>query len=153
MNEALFDGFIKAQDAVYSQVISELTQGHKRTHWMWFIFPQVKELGHSTMSQRYAIESLEQAKEYLQHDILSTRLVQCAELLELHPDKSALDIFGATDTIKLHSSLTLFTIASSSKNNCIFDQLLDQFFEGSYNINTIRMMMQLSDWKQDLLNK
>jgi uncharacterized protein (DUF1810 family) len=153
MNEALFDGFIKAQDAVYSQVISELTQGHKRTHWMWFIFPQVKGLGHSIMSQRYAIESLEQAKEYLQHDILSTRLVQCAELLELHPDKSALDIFGATDTIKLHSSLTLFTIASSSKNNCIFDQLLDQFFEGSYNINTIRMMMQLSDWKQDLLNK
>ena len=153
MNEALFDGFIKAQDAVYSQVISELTQGHKRTHWMWFIFPQVKGLGHSIMSQRYAIESLEQAKEYLQHDILSTRLVQCAELLELHPDKSALDIFGATDTIKLHSSLTLFTIASSSKNNCIFDQLLDQFFEGSYSINTIRMMMQLSDWKQDLLNK
>ena len=153
MNEALFDSFIKAQDAVYSQVISELTQGHKRTHWMWFIFPQVKGLGHSIMSQRYAIESLEQAKEYLQHDILSTRLVQCAELLELHPDKSALDIFGATDTIKLHSSLTLFTIASSSKNNCIFDQLLDQFFEGSYNINTIRMMMQLSDWKQDLLNK
>ena len=153
MNEVLFDGFIKAQDAVYSQVISELTQGHKRTHWMWFIFPQVKGLGHSIMSQRYAIESLEQAKEYLQHDILSTRLVQCAELLELHPDKSALDIFGATDTIKLHSSLTLFTIASSSKNNCIFDQLLDQFFEGSYNINTIRMMMQLSDWKQDLLNK
>ena len=153
MNEALFDGFIKAQDAVYSQVISELTQGHKRTHWMWFIFPQVKGLGHSIMSQRYAIESLEQAKEYLQHDILSTRLVQCAELLELHPDKSALDIFGATDTIKLHTSLTLFTIASSSKNNCIFDQLLDQFFEGSYNINTIRMMMQLSDWKQDLLNK
>ena len=152
MNEALFDGFIKAQDAVYSQVISELTQGHKRTHWMWFIFPQVKGLGHSIMSQRYAIESLEQAKEYLQHDILSARLVQCAELLELHPDKSALDIFGATDTIKLHSSLTLFTLASSSKKNCVFDQLLDQFFEGAYDIKTIRMMMQLSDWKQDLLN-
>ena len=152
MDEALFNDFIKAQDAVYSQVISELTQGHKRTHWMWFIFPQVKELGHSTMSQRYAIESLEQAKEYLQHDILSTRLVQCAELLELHPDKSALDIFGAIDTIKLHSSLTLFTLASSSKKNCVFDQLLDQFFEGAYDIKTIRMMMQLSDWKQDLLN-
>lgn len=152
MDEALFNDFIKAQDAVYSQVISELTQGHKRTHWMWFIFPQVKELGHSTMSQRYAIESLEQAKEYLQHDILSARLVQCAELLELHPDKSALDIFGAIDTIKSHSSLTLFTLASSSKKNCVFDQLLDQFFEGAYDIKTIRMMMQLSDWKQDLLN-
>ena len=153
MNETLFNDFIQAQNTVYPSVIKELTEGRKRTHWMWFIFPQVKGLGHSIMSQRYAIESLEQAKEYLQHDILSTRLVQCAELLELHPDKSALDIFGATDTIKLHSSLTLFTIASSSKNNCIFDQLLDQFFEGSYSINTIRMMMQLSDWKQDLLNK
>lgn len=152
MDEALFNDFIKAQDAVYSQVISELTQGHKRTHWMWFIFPQVKGLGHSTMSQRYAIESLEQAKEYLQHDILSARLVQCAELLELHPDKSALDIFGAIDTLKLHSSLTLFTLASSSKKNCVFDQLLDQFFQGAYDIKTIRMMMQLSDWKQDLLN-
>lgn len=152
MDEALFNDFIKAQDAVYSQVISELTQGHKRTHWMWFIFPQVKGLGHSTMSQRYAIESLEQAKEYLQHDTLSARLVQCAELLELHPDKSALDIFGAIDTLKLHSSLTLFTIASSSKKNCVFDQLLDQFFQGAYDIKTIRMMMQLSDWKQDLLN-
>lgn len=119
---------------------------------MWFIFPQIKGLGHSTMSQRYAIESLEQAKEYLQHDMLSARLVQCAELLELHPDKSALDIFGAIDTLKLHSSLTLFTLASSSKKNCVFDQLVDQFFEGAYDIKTIRMMMQLSNWKQDLLN-
>ena len=151
MNKALFNDFIKAQDAVYSQVIDELTQGHKRTHWMWFIFPQVKGLGHSTMSQRYAIESLEQAKEYLQHDILSARLVQCAELLELHPDKSALDIFGAIDTLKLHSSLTLFTLASSSKKNCVFDQLLDQYFAGNYDINTLKMLMQLSDWKQNLL--
>ncbi|MFC6382200.1 DUF1810 domain-containing protein [Psychrobacter glacincola] len=151
MDEALFNDFIKAQDAVYSQVISELTQGHKRTHWMWFIFPQVKGLGHSTMSQRYVIESLEQAKEYLQHDILSARLVQCAELLELHPDKSALDIFGAIDTLKLHSSLTLFTLASSSKKNCVFDQLLDQYFAGNYDINTLKMLIQLSDWKQNLL--
>ena len=103
------------------------------------------------MSQRYAIESLEQAKEYLQHDILSARLVQCAELLELHPDKSALDIFGAIDTLKLHSSLTLFTLASSSKKNCVFDQLLDQYFAGNYDINTLKMLIQLSDWKQNLL--
>ncbi len=152
-NKHLFDDFIQAQNTIYPSVIKELTEGRKRTHWMWFIFPQVKGLGHSTMARRFAIESLEQAKEYLQHEVLGARLIECAELLLLHPDKSALEIFGATDTIKLHSSLTLFTIASSSKNNCIFDQLLDQFFEGSYSINTIRMMMQLSDWKQDLLNK
>ncbi len=142
-NKHLFDDFIQAQNTIYPSVIKELTQGHKRTHWMWFIFPQVKGLGHSIMSQRYAIESLEQAKEYLQHDILSARLVQCAELLELHPDKSALDIFGATDTIKLHSSLTLFTLASSNKK-CVFNELLDQYFEGSYDINTMKMLKQLS---------
>ena len=152
-NKHLFDDFIQAQNTIYPSVIKELTEGRKRSHWMWFIFPQVKGLGHSTMARRFAIESLEQAKEYLQHEVLGARLIECAELLLLHPDKSALEIFGSIDTLKLHSSLTLFTIASSSKNNCIFDQLLDQFFEGSYSINTIRMMMQLSDWKQDLLNK
>ena len=152
MNDALFDDFIQAQNAIYPQVIEELTEGQKRTHWMWFIFPQVKGLGCSTMAQRYAIASLEQAKQYLQHDILSARLVQCAELLLLHPDKSALEIFGSTDTLKLHSSLTLFTLASTNKK-CVFDQLLDQFFGGNYDINTIKMLMQLSDWKQDLLKK
>lgn len=152
MNKALFDEFIQAQNPIYPQVIEELTQGHKRTHWMWFIFPQVKGPGRSTMAQRYAIESLEQAKEYLQHELLSARLVQCAELLLLHPDKTALNIFGSTDTLKLHSSLTLFTLASTNKK-CVFDQLLDQYFESNYDINTIRMLMQLSDWKQNLLKK
>ena len=150
MNEDLFNDFIQAQNAVYSQVIAELTQGNKQTHWMWFIFPQIKGLGRSIMSRRFAIGGLEQAQAYLQHDILSARLVQCAELLQLHPDQSALEIFGSTDALKLHSSLTLFTIASPSKKNCVFDQLLNQFFDGAYNIKTIGMMMQLSDWKQKL---
>ncbi len=153
MNEALFNDFIQAQDAIYSQVLDELTQGDKRSHWMWFIFPQVKGLGHSAMAQRFAITSLEQAQAFLQHEVLGARLVQCAELLQLHSDKSALDIFGSIDTLKLHSSLTLFTLASASKKDCVFDQLLDQYFAGSYDINTLKMLMQLSDWKQDLLNK
>ena len=151
MSETLFNDFIQAQNTVYPSVIKELTEGRKRTHWMWFIFPQVKGLGRSTMARRFAIGSLEQAKEYLQHDILGARLRECAELLLLHPNKSALEIFGSIDTLKLHSSLTLFTLASSNKK-CIFDELLDQYFEGSYDINTIRMLKQLSDWKQDLLN-
>ena len=111
---------------------------------MWFIFPQVKGLGRSTMARRFAIESLEQAKEYLQHDMLGARLRECAELLLLHPDKSALEVFGSIDTLKLHSSLTLFTLASSNKK-CVFDELLDQYFEGSYDINTIRMLKQIDD--------
>ena len=152
MSETLFNDFIQAQNTVYPSVIEELTEGHKHTHWMWFIFPQVKGLGRSVRAQRFAIQSLEQAKEYLQHDVLGARLIECAELLLLHPDKSALEIFGATDTIKLHSSLTLFTLASANKK-CVFDELLDQFYAGNYDINTIKMLMQLSDWKKDLLKK
>ena len=144
MNKRLFEDFVQAQNAIYSSVISELIEGQKRTHWMWFIFPQVEGLGHSTMAQRFAIESLEQAKEYLQHKVLGVRLTECAELLLLHPDKSALDIFGTPDNLKLHSSLTLFTLASSSKKDCVFDQLLDQYFKSSYDINTIKRLMELS---------
>ena len=152
MSETLFNDFIQAQNTVYPSVIKELTEGLKRTHWMWFIFPQVKGLGRSVRAQRFAIESLEQAKEYLQHDVLGTRLIECAELLLLHPDKSALEIFGSIDTLKLHSSLTLFTLASSNEK-CVFNELLDQYFKGGYDINTIKMLMQLSDWKKDLLKK
>lgn len=143
INKNLFDDFIQAQDTIYSQVIEELTQGHKRTHWMWFIFPQVKGLGHSTMSRRFAIESLDQAKEYLQHKMLGVRLIECAELLLLHPDKSALNIFGSPDNLKLQSSLTLFAFAAGNK--CVFEQLLSQFYEGSYDISTIRMLKQIND--------
>lgn len=145
MNKSLFDDFIQAQNTIYPQVLAELTQGHKRTHWMWFVFPQVKGLGRSTMARRYAIESLEQAKAYLQHDVLGARLIECAELLLLHPDKSALDIFGSPDNLKLHSSLTLFNFASSFKKDCVFEQLLHQFFAGDYDINTIKMLKELSE--------
>ena len=145
MNETLFNDFIQAQNVIYSQVIDELIQGRKCTHWMWFIFPQIKGLGHSAMARRFELNSLEQAQAYLQHDVLGTRLIECAELLLLHPDKSALDIFGTPDNLKLHSSLTLFTLASSSKKNCVFEQLLDQYFEGNYDINTVRMLKQLNE--------
>ena len=143
MNKTLFDDFIQVQDTIYSQVIEELTQGHKRTHWMWFIFPQVKGLGHSRMARRFAIDSLEQAKAYLQHDVLGARLIECAELLLLHPDKNALDIFGSPDNLKLQSSLTLFAFAAGNKS--VFEQLLYQFFAGSYDINTIKMLKQIND--------
>lgn len=143
MNKTLFDDFIQAQNTVYPQVIEELTQGRKRTHWMWFIFPQVKGLGHSKMSRRFAIEELEQAKAYLQHEVLGARLIECAELLLLHPDKSALGIFGTPDNLKLQSSLTLFAFAAGNK--CIFEQVLYQFFAESYDINTINMLKQIND--------
>ncbi len=138
MNEILFNDFIQAQNAVYPTVIKELTEGQKRTHWMWFIFPQVKGLGPSATAQRFAIESLEQAKEYLQHNVLGARLMECAKLLLLHPDKSALDTFGSPDNLKLQSSLTLFALAAG--NDSVFEQLLHQFYKGDYDINTIEML-------------
>lgn len=143
INKNLFDDFIQAQNTIYPSVIKELTEGQKRTHWMWFIFPQVKGLGQSTMSQHFAIESLEQARAYLQHDVLAARLIECAELLLLHPEKSALDIFGSPDNLKLQSSLTLFAFAAG--NDCIFEQLLYQFFDGSYDTSTIKMLKKLND--------
>ncbi|NYR10831.1 DUF1810 domain-containing protein [Psychrobacter sp. BI730] len=143
IDKDLFDSFIQAQNTIYSQVIEELTEGHKRTHWMWFIFPQVKGLGHSKMSRRFAIGSLEQAKAYLQHEVLGARLIDCAELLLLHPDKSALDIFGLPDNLKLQSSLTLFAFAAGNK--CVFEQLLYQFYAGSYDLNTIKMLKKTND--------
>ena len=143
INEDLFNDFIQAQNTIYPSVLKELTEGQKRTHWMWFIFPQVKGLGQSTMSRRFAIESLEQARAYLQHDVLGARLIECAELLLLHPEKSALDIFGSPDNLKLQSSLTLFAFAAGNK--CVFEQLLYQFYAGSYDINTIKILKQLSD--------
>lgn len=142
MNDSLFKNFIQAQNTIYPSVIKELTEGHKRTHWMWFIFPQVKGLGHSKTSRRFAIESLEQAKAYLQHEVLGARLIECAELLLLHPNKSALDIFGSPDNLKLQSSLTLFAFAAGNK--CVFEQLLYQFFAGSYDISTINMLRQIN---------
>jgi len=143
VNKALFDDFIHAQNAVYLSVITELTQGHKRTHWMWFIFPQIKGLGHSAMARRFAIESLAQAQAYLQHDILGARLIECAELLLLHPNKSALEIFGTPDNLKLESSLTLFALAAG--NDSIFEQLLQQFCSGHHDINTIKILEQMRD--------
>ncbi|MFZ2554372.1 DUF1810 domain-containing protein, partial [Psychrobacter urativorans] len=113
MNNTLFDDFVQAQDSVYPQVIAELTQGRKRSHWMWFVFPQLLGLGHSAMARRFALDSLAQAQAYLQHEVLSGRLLQCAELLLTHSDKSALEIFGSPDNLKLHSSLTLFALAAS----------------------------------------
>lgn len=140
MPNLLFDDFIQAQDAIYPLVLKELTTGKKRTHWMWFIFPQIVGLGHSEMAQRFAIESLNQAREYLQHEVLGARLTECAELLLEHPDKSALEVFGQPDNLKLHSSLTLFALAA--EQNSVFTQLLQQFFFGESDQATLDILAE-----------
>ena len=123
--------FVNAQTSVYGQVVEELSEGRKRTHWMWFIFPQLAGLGRSPTAQHYAIRDLDQAKRYLADPILGSRLRQDVRLLVGHEDKSALEILGSPDDLKFRSCLTLFAQATSnSADRMLFEQALHQFYEG-----------------------
>ncbi len=123
--------FVNAQASIHKQVIDELTEGRKRTHWMWFIFPQLAGLGHSPMAQRYAIQDLNQAKRYLADPILGSRLRQDVRLMIGHNEKSAFEIFGSPDDLKLRSCLTLFAeAASNSADRALFELALHQFYDG-----------------------
>jgi uncharacterized protein (DUF1810 family) len=106
------DRFIAAQNLVYPQVLAELRAGEKRSHWMWFVFPQLLGLAQSERSIRYAIPSLADARQYLMHPVLGPRLVQCTELVLLHKDRSAREVFGYPDDLKFRSSMTLFARAA-----------------------------------------
>lgn len=143
MSNAYPDDFINAQNPIYPLVVQELAQGKKRTHWMWFIFPQIQGLGHSAMAQRFALDSLAQAQSYLQHEVLGARLLECAELLLAHPDKSALEIFGKPDNRKLHSSLTLFALVA--EQGSVFERLLQQFFAGEQDEKTLQVLVQMDE--------
>ncbi|MEI7770673.1 MAG: DUF1810 domain-containing protein, partial [Chloroflexales bacterium] len=100
--------FVRAQETVYAQVLAELRGGKKRTHWMWFIFPQLDGLGYSATAKRYAIKSRAEARQYLNHLILGKRLIACTEAILAISGRSASDIFGSPDDVKLRSSMTLF---------------------------------------------
>jgi uncharacterized protein (DUF1810 family) len=120
--------FIDAQDADYAVALAEIRAGRKRSHWMWYVFPQITGLGFSPTSQHFAIKSLAEARAYLAHPILGPRLQQCAEaLLALH-GRSAHDIFGSPDDMKLRSSATLF--AQASPPGSPFHKIIDQYFDG-----------------------
>ena len=120
--------FIEAQDRVYETVRAELKSGRKRTHWMWFIFPQIAGLGHSAMARRYAISSLAEAEAYLKHGILGPRLRECTRLVTMVEGRSAHDILGSPDDMKLHSCLTLFSAAAPEDQ--IFRRALEKYFGG-----------------------
>ena len=123
--------FLDAQDQIYEQVVGELTTGRKRTHWMWFIFPQVAGLGRSTMAQYYAIRNLDQARRYLADPILGRRLRQAVRLMLDQKGKSALEILSSPDELKFRSCLTLFReAATENSDRTLFTTALDQFFAG-----------------------
>jgi uncharacterized protein (DUF1810 family) len=130
--------FVQAQDPVFEQVLEELKSGQKRSHWMWFVLPQLKDLGHSSMAQFYGIASLEEARAYLGHQLLGTRLVICTETLLTHADRSLNQILGSPDDLKFRSSMTLFSLASSDP--FVFKRALDHFCGGQMDKRTLALL-------------
>ena len=120
--------FVLAQDGVYDGVVEELRRGRKVGHWMWFIFPQVAGLGYSAISQRYAISSLIEARAYLAHPVLGQRLRECAAIVGGTTGRTATEIFGETDALKLRSSMTLFHRAAPDEP--LFVEVLDRYYGG-----------------------
>ncbi|MCC5933030.1 MAG: DUF1810 domain-containing protein [Candidatus Cyclonatronum sp.] len=133
--------FIDAQQHTYGEALTEIRSGKKRTHWMWFIFPQFRGLGFSTTSQFYAIQSVEEARAYLSHPVLGFRLREItAALLDLD-EKNARNIFGSPDDLKLKSCMTLFSVADDS-GDTLFTDVIHQYFTGSPDKKTLQLLNQ-----------
>jgi uncharacterized protein (DUF1810 family) len=130
--------FVAAQDAVYDQVKAELAAGAKVSHWMWFVFPQLKALGRSGMAQRYGIASKAEAEAYWSHPVLGARLRECCRLVLAVEGRTASQIFGAPDDLKLRSCLTLFEQADPHEP--VFGQLLDRYYAGERDVATLRLL-------------
>ena len=130
--------FLQAQDPVFDRVQNELNNGHKRSHWMWFIFPQFAGLGGSEMSRRFAIRSREEALAYLEHPLLGARLRACTQEVLNIRERSVAGIFGHPDDLKFHSSMTLF--AQVAVDDSLFQQALNQYFHGILDDWTLSLM-------------
>lgn len=130
--------FINAQVDVYDRALAELRSGLKRSHWMWFIFPQIDGLGNSPTTRRYSIKSLEEARQYLAHPVLGARLVACAEAVLAVSGQSASDIFGHPDDWKLQSSMTLFELVSGPGS--VFERVLDKYCQGKRDSKTLQIV-------------
>jgi uncharacterized protein (DUF1810 family) len=126
--------FVEAQDGVYERVCEELRQGEKRSHWMWFIFPQIRGLGRSPMAERFAIGSLEEARAYLAHSVLGERLRECTLLVNAVEGRAAIEIFGEPDDLKFCSSMTLFARAG---DGAVFREALEKYFGGNEDEGTV----------------
>lgn len=130
--------YVKAQAPVYTRALAELKRGEKQSHWMWYIFPQIAGLGRSSMSQTYAIQSLEEAREYLAHPVLGARMRECCHVLLALEGKTAHEIFRQPDDLKFRSSLTLF--AQAAPEESLFDDLLVKYFEGKEDPATLELL-------------
>ena len=135
--------FVDAQARNYADAIDELRAGEKRTHWMWYVFPQYAGLGRSPMAKRFAIGSLDEAKAYLRHHILGPRLVECATAVLAVKGVTAHDIFGSPDDMKLHSSATLFSRVAEPGS--VFHRILDRYFDGNPDARTLELLGGAAD--------
>ena len=126
--------FVDAQSQTYDQALAELRAGHKRTHWMWFVFPQIAGLGRSGMAQRFAISGLDEARAYLAHPVLGRRLVESARALTALDTDDPAAVMGPVDAMKLKSSMTLFAVAAPDEP--VFREVLDHYFAGELDEET-----------------
>jgi uncharacterized protein (DUF1810 family) len=139
--------FVEAQKATYEAALAELRAGNKRSHWIWYILPQVQGLGSSQMSARYAIKSLAEARAYLEHPVLGARLRACVATMNAHAGLSASDVLGQLDAQKFRSCLTLFARAATAES--IFAQALDKYFSGKPDAATLAILASLQGRRGD----
>jgi uncharacterized protein (DUF1810 family) len=135
--------FTSAQDSVYNRALAEIRNGDKRSHWMWFIFPQIDGLGFSSTAKRYAIKSAEEAREYLAHAVLGPRLLACAEAVLAVEGRSASDIFGSPDDMKLQSCMTLFETVAGQDS--VFGRVLDKYYQGKRDMRTQEILGSMKE--------
>lgn len=130
--------FVQAQDRIYGEALAELQDGRKRSHWMWFVFPQMAGLGLSAMSQRYAIHDLDEARAYLAHPLLGSRLRECCTALLALQGRSAHQILGSPDDMKLQSSATLFELVAEPGS--VFSRVLEVYYAGRRDSRTLQLV-------------
>ena len=133
--------FLRAQERDYDQALREIRAGRKRSHWMWYIFPQIQGLGFSSTAQFYAIRDLDEAKDYLAHPVLGARLKEISSALLEHEGLSAGEIFGYPDDLKLRSSMTLFRLADLDCR--IFQDVIDKYYDGVPDSRTVDIVQRL----------
>ena len=130
--------FVRSQEHDYARALTELRNGGKRTHWMWYVFPQLLGLGRSAKAIEFSIRNVAECRAYLEHPVLGPRLLECAEACLQIEGRSAREIFGPTDEIKLKSSATLF--ASVSPPGSVFERVLDRYFDGERDARTLELL-------------
>jgi len=143
ISDTTLNRFLTAQQNVYLQVLKELRNAKKTTHWMWFIFPQIEGLGHSSTAKYYSIKTIEEAKEYVAHPILGKRLLECSKIILEIENKTADDIFGYPDNAKLKSSMTLFNFVSPEHKE--FAEVLKKYFSGKQDEQTLSILQNCTD--------